>query len=71
MPPDSTSPACFFTGPAEGTARGAWMLTRWTSPVSHQSRVARITCESALATALLSDWGLWKAAVMPHDAEVV
>ena len=45
--------------PLEGTARGAWMLTRWTSPLSFSPAVERIRCDGALATAITADWSRW------------
>jgi sugar (pentulose or hexulose) kinase len=47
--------------PLEGTARGAWMLTRWTAPQSFEPAVDRVEYSQSLKESLASAWVRWSA----------
>ena len=47
----------------EGTARGAWMLTRWTSTRSFHPAVERLRSDNLVQIGLMDAWSRWMAAL--------
>lgn len=55
----------------EGTARGAWLLTRWTVPASREPAVEAARCPEELGPILRADWDDWCTTLAhggPHAA---